>query len=87
MPVPAVDDHGRRHRAEGGDAVEVARQDVHQSFPPQFQIWREHIERGDGHEVGVERGVGLEAGVEHAREDGRQCGCDGGPSPDPKRWS
>ena len=84
-PLPAADHHGGRHCAERTSAIQGAGQHVHQSFAPELGVGREHIERRDGQEVGVERGNLLEVGVQHAPDDRRQRGRRGRPAGEPKR--
>ena len=82
--------HNRgRHGPQRADSVQVARQDVHQAFPPQLELRVEHLEGRDGDQVRIESRSRARTPVQdrrHHRRDGSRDGtrCESAPCGEPQ---
>src|SRR2546425_8870519 len=69
LPMPAPHHNRGRYSAYRASPVEVAGEKVRQALMPEVQARREHVEWGDGEEIGVERRRALAVREQYGSSD------------------
>src|SRR2546428_116394 len=89
LPMPAPHHNRGRYSAYRASPVEVAGEKVRQALMPEVQARREHVEWGDGEEIGVERRRALAVREQYGSSDRHECGTQregySGPTESPRR--